>query len=67
MAVGVSQRMSSDAMAVVIGVAAGIAASIPTSVLIVAILRSDSRTAQPEAFQPPQQQMLVLNPADLFK
>ncbi|MGQ9768224.1 MAG: hypothetical protein ACUVSS_13120, partial [Anaerolineae bacterium] len=35
----IGQRMSTDAMAVVIGVAVGVAASVPTSLLLVALLR----------------------------
>ena len=37
----VGQRMSTDAMAVVIGVAVGVAASVPTSLLLVALLRRE--------------------------
>jgi hypothetical protein len=74
----VGQRMSADAMAVVIGVAVGVAASVPTSLLLVALMRKDRRSwqaeqanlnaqAQPPAFpqyqQPP---VIVLNPADLW-
>ena len=39
LAVVVGQRMSTDAMAVVIGVVFGVAASIPTSLLVVAATR----------------------------
>ena len=39
LAIVVGQRMSTDAMAVVIGVVFGVAASIPTSLLIVAATR----------------------------
>ena len=39
LAVIIGQRMSTDAMAVVIGVAVGVAASVPTSLLLVALLR----------------------------
>ncbi len=39
LAVVIGQRMSTDAMAVVIGVVFGVAASIPTSLLIVAATR----------------------------
>ncbi len=37
----IGQRMSTDAMAVVIGVAVGVAASVPTSLLLVALLRRE--------------------------
>ena len=39
LAIVIGQRMSSDAMAVIIGVVFGVAASIPTSLLIVAATR----------------------------
>jgi hypothetical protein len=41
MAIVIGQRMSTDAMAVVIGVAVGVAASVPTSLLLVALLRRE--------------------------
>jgi hypothetical protein len=41
MAIVIGQRMSTDAMAVVIGVAVGVAASVPTSLLLVALLRKE--------------------------
>src|SRR5512143_2212919 len=71
MAIIIGRRMSTDAMAVVIGVAVGVAASIPTSVLIVAILRRDRRNWQEQQGGPsqpvlPQQPVIVINPADLF-
>lgn len=66
LAVIIGQRMSTDAMAVVIGVAVGIAASVPTSLLLVALLRRERpswRTPAPYA-QPqlpaPQPQIVVL-------
>jgi hypothetical protein len=37
----IGRRMSTDAMAVVIGVAVGVAASVPTSLLLVALLRRE--------------------------
>ncbi len=73
MAIIIGQRMSTDAMAVVIGVVVGVAASIPTSVMIVAILRRDRRNwqgqetpSQPGYPAPPQQPVIVINPAALF-
>lgn len=70
LAVIIGQRMSTDAMAVVIGVAVGVAASVPTSLLLVALLRrqrSDERgawrpdpgPAHPQLQQPP---VIVVNP-----
>jgi hypothetical protein len=68
----IGERMSTDAMAVVVGVAVGVAASVPTSLLLVALLRRDRAggwRAEPQAS--PQQQLqspnvIVLNPADLL-
>jgi len=66
----IGQRMSTDAMAVVIGVAVGVAASVPTSLLLVALLRRERAGAwrtEPPAAQPQQLQspnVIVLNPAD---
>lgn len=39
----IGQRMTTDAMAVVVGVAVGVAASVPTSLLLVALLRRERR------------------------
>lgn len=75
LAIVIGQRMSTDAMAVVIGVAVGIAASVPTSLLLVALLRRERqafRHEQPEqpyyppgylpnAQQPPN--LIVIDPA----
>jgi len=68
----VGQRMSADAMAVVIGVAVGVAASVPTSLLLVALLRRERVGAwrpeppAPAAPQFPAPHLIVLNPADLL-
>lgn len=53
LAIIIGQKMSTDAMAVVIGVAVGIAASVPTSLLLVALLRRQ----QPPGFRDESQQM----------
>lgn len=66
----IGQRMSTDAMAVVIGVAVGVAASVPTSLLLVALMRrqrADERTgwraeAGPAYPQLPQPPVIVVNP-----
>jgi hypothetical protein len=76
LALVIGQRMTTDAMAVVLGVAVGVAASVPTSVLLVALVRRAQREAggrpEPSAAghanyalpaQPPN--IIVLNPADL--
>jgi hypothetical protein len=68
----VGQRMSTDAMAVVIGVAVGVTASVPTSLLLVALLRRERtgswRSESPAAPAPQLQSpnVIVLNPADLL-
>ena len=74
----IGRRMSTDAMAVVIGVAVGVAASVPTSLLLVALLRrervltslqggADAGEAQLRGqapVQPPS--VVVLNASDLM-
>lgn len=68
----IGQRMSTDAMAVVIGVAVGVAASVPTSLLLLALLRRERmsyREPPPQQSpypQLPQPNVIVLNPADLL-
>lgn len=72
LAVIIGQRMSTDAMAVVIGVAVGVAASVPTSLLLVALLRRERRSYREEpppapaypSFQQPN--FIVLDPAQLM-
>ncbi len=70
LAVIIGQRMSTDAMAVVIGVAVGVAASVPTSLLLVALLRrqrvdepsgwrAEAGPMYPQLQQPP---VIVVNP-----
>ncbi len=62
----IGQRMSTDAMAVVIGVAVGVAASIPTSLLLVAMLRRERpswHTPDPYSqrqLPAPQQQPIIM-------
>lgn len=72
LAIVIGQRMSTDAMAVVIGVAVGVAASVPTSLLLVALLRKERASYRPdmgrEPLYPPalpQQQpnVIVLDPS----
>ena len=65
LAVIIGQRMSTDAMAVVVGVLFGVTASIPTSLLVVAVTRrAQERGAEEgrghrERMQPP---VIVVNP-----
>lgn len=41
LALVIGRRMSTDAMAVVVGVAVGVASSVPTSILLLALLRRE--------------------------
>ena len=59
LAVTVGQRMSTDAMAVAIGVVFGVAASIPTSLLVVAATRS----RREEGYRPPRDELRPPPPA----
>jgi hypothetical protein len=71
----IGKRMSTDAMAVVIGVAVGVAASVPTSLLLVALLRKERQALRSEtswhadrplpALYPPMQQpnIIVVDPS----
>jgi hypothetical protein len=77
LALVIGQRMTTDAMAVVLGVAVGVAASVPTSILLVALVRRAQREAggrlepsqaAPAAYALPPQQpnIIVLNPGDVL-
>lgn len=55
LAVVIGQRMSTDAMAVIIGVAVGVVASIPTSLLVMAAMRRGQPGYERERQQPYQQ------------
>ncbi len=65
LAIVIGQRMSTDAMAVVIGVVFGVIASIPTSLLIIAATRrsaaerSSGERSYPERYVPP---VIVVSP-----
>lgn len=59
-AIIVGNRMSSDAMAVIIGVVFGVAASIPTSLLIVAATRGSRRREEPRMSPDPRPQIYVM-------
>lgn len=73
LAIVIGQRMSTDAMAVIVGVAVGVAASVPTSLLLVALLRKERRTTAQEEppppygaypqLPPPQPNFIVLDPS----
>jgi hypothetical protein len=70
LAIIIGQRMSTDAMAVMVGVVFGVAASIPTSLLI-ALAARGSRRPEPayrrDDYQPspPAPQIYVVNPSQL--
>jgi hypothetical protein len=57
LALVIGQRMTTDAMAVVLGVAVGVAASVPTSILLVALVRRAQRAQCPADTPPPLQTM----------
>jgi len=59
LAVVVGKRMSTDAMAVVVGIACGVAASIPTSLLIVAVATRRGERERERRDYPP---VVVINP-----
>ena len=63
LAVIIGQRMSTDAMAVVIGVACGVLASIPTSLLILAVSgkRGEREVRQQQRDYPP---VVIVNPGN---
>ena len=74
LAIVIGQRMSTDAMAVVIGVAVGVAASVPTSLLLIALLRRERQSFRQDAARdlphvpyppalPQQPNVIVLDPA----
>lgn len=70
LAIIIGQRMSTDAMAVVIGVVFGVAASIPTSLLIALAARGSRRHDPPyrrDDYQPspPAPQIYVVNPGQM--
>ena len=67
LAIIIGQRMSTDAMAVMVGVVFGVAASIPTSLLIALAMRGSRRHDDPPYrradYQPtPPPQIYVVNP-----
>lgn len=67
LAIIIGQRLSTDAMAVVVGVVFGVAASIPTSLLVVLAARGARRSPQPyrrDDYQPspPAPQIYVVTP-----
>ena len=62
LAVIIGQRMSTDAMAVVVGVACGVLASIPTSLLILAVSnRRGEREVRQRRDYPP---VVIVNPGN---
>ena len=70
LAIIIGQRMSTDAMAVMVGVVFGVAASIPTSLLIALAARGSRRPEPPyrrDDYQPspPAPQIYVVSPGQL--
>lgn len=64
LAVVLGQRMSVDAVGVVVGIVFGVFASIPSSLILVAAMRRASASAPREAASPsyPQPPVIVVNP-----
>lgn len=67
MAIVIGERMSTESMAVVIGVVFGVAASIPTSLLIASLMRRATSAATPPRQYDnhpvqPQPPMIIVNP-----
>lgn len=59
----VAKRMSSDAMAVVVGMVCGVAASIPTSLLMLLLARrDDAENAPASAGMPQVPNIMIVNP-----
>lgn len=66
LAVIVGQKMSTEAMSVILGVAVGVIASIPTSLLLVTIMRRERPLYRPteQPLQPPAPpNVIVLDPS----
>ena len=63
LALVIGQRMTTDAMAVVLGVAVGVAASVPTSILLVALVRRAQREAAGALEPAPARYALPAQPA----
>lgn len=71
LAVVIGHRLSTDAMAVVLGVAVGLAASVPTSLLLVTLLRRERPSwhnePPPVRYGPPVQTgLIVMDPTQVF-
>lgn len=60
LAVVIGQRLSDEAMAVVVGVVAGVAASIPTSLIVVWFASRSLVTARPAPTAPPPEPRVVV-------
>jgi len=62
LAVVIGNRMSTDAMAVVVGIVCGVGASIPTSLLIIAVTsRRETKEERGQASFPP---VVIVNPGN---
>jgi len=66
LAVVIGGRMTQDTMAVVLGVAVGVAASVPVSILLVALVRQAQRAPDAEAAleDGPQQPRVIVIQSD---
>jgi hypothetical protein len=64
LAIAVGKQMSSDAMAVIVGIVCGIGASIPTSLLMLMLTRRREPERQEPAHGTPQMpSIMIVNPA----
>lgn len=63
LAVTIGQRMSTDAMAVAVGVVFGVAASIPTSLLVVFATRAANQPRDNSRYQDPPRVVIIQQPA----
>jgi drug/metabolite transporter (DMT)-like permease len=62
LAIVVGKQMSADAMAVVIGVVCGIAASIPTSLAMLMLLNRRQEQPDPQRSMPQVPSVMIVNP-----
>lgn len=62
LALVIGSRLTADAMAVVLGVAVGVAASVPTSILLVALVRWEKSDSGHTSAEEPETHRVVIEP-----
>jgi len=71
LAIIIGQRLSRDSLAIIVGVAAGVAASVPTSLLLMALLRRERMLMRPPQETPVSTvqtpNIVMLSAADILK